>query len=234
MNVRSKLAIGLCVSTLMISPSFRRAWPLLVFGLSLLPLLWMLRLKRWRMAGCYALLWFVSYMDCISAFDFLTSRLSWPILLFLTIVQYLLPGVSMGILIMQTTSISEYINGMKHMHIPAGIALATSVIFRFIPTIRSENEGIERAMRMRGLTGLKALRQPLKYLNYRLVPLLLSTFRIGDELSMASLCRGLSTERERTSYECDNLRPFDWLVIAFSALLVILFIISLTIEPKGI
>ena len=165
MNIRSKLAIGICVSTLMISPSFRRAWPLLALGLSLLPLLWMLRLKRWRMAGGYALLWLISYMDCIPVFDFLTRQLPWPILLFLTIVQYLLPGISMGVLIAQTTAIGEYINGMKRMHIPAGIALATSVIFRFIPTIRSENEGIKRAMRMRGLSGLKVLRHPIKYFN---------------------------------------------------------------------
>lgn len=230
MNIRSKLALGLSISTAIITPSFRQAWPVLVLALSALPSLWMLLLKRWRMAGSYILILFFSYIDYFPVFDFL--RLPWPILLFFTIVQYLLPGVAIGLLIMQTTGISEYLNGLKRMHIPAGFALSTSVIFRFIPTIRSENDGIKQALRMRGLSGLKALRHPLNYFNYRLVPLLLSTFRIADELSMASLCRGLSTTRERTSYEHDNLRFFDWIIISLSGLLILLWLFAITASSK--
>jgi energy-coupling factor transporter transmembrane protein EcfT len=230
MNIRSKLAAGLSISTAIITPSFRQAWPVLVLALSALPSLWMLLLKRWRMAGSYILILFFSYIDYFPVFDFL--RLPWPILLFFTIVQYLLPGVAIGLLIMQTTGISEYLNGLKRMHIPAGFALSTSVIFRFIPTIRSENDGIKQALRMRGLSGVMALRHPLKYFNYRLVPLLLSTFRVADELSMASLCRGLSTTRERTSYEHDNLRFFDWIIISLSGLLILLWLFAITASSK--
>ncbi len=230
MNIRSKLAAGLSISTAIITPSFRMACPILVLALSALPSLWMLLLKRWRMAGIYILILFFSYIDYFPVFDFL--RLPWPILLFFTIVQYLLPGVAIGLLIMQTTGISEYLNGLKRMHIPAGFALSTSVIFRFIPTIRSENDGIKQALRMRGLSGLKALRHPLNYFNYRLVPLLLSTFRVADELSMASLCRGLSTTRERTSYEHDNLRFFDWIIISLSGLLILLWLFAITASSK--
>ncbi|MGI6463362.1 MAG: energy-coupling factor transporter transmembrane component T [Candidatus Scatomorpha sp.] len=230
MNIRSKLALGLSISTAIITPSFRQAWPILVLALSALPSLWMLLLKRWRMAGIYILILFFSYIDYFPVFDFL--RLPWPILLFFTIVQYLLPGVAIGLLIMQTTSISEYLNGLKRMHIPAGFALSTSVIFRFIPTIRSENDGIKQALRMRGLSGLKALRHPLNYFNCRLVPLLLSAFRVADELSMASLCRGLSTTRERTSYEHDNLRFFDWIIISLSGLLILLWLFAITASSK--
>ena len=230
MNVRSKLALGLSISTAIITPSFRQAWPVLVLALSALPSLWMLLLKRWRMAGSYILILLFSYIDYFPISDFL--RLPWPILLFFTIVQYLLPGVAIGLLIMQTTGISEYLNGLKRMHIPAGFALSTSVIFRFIPTIRSENDGIKQALRMRGLSGVMALRHPLKYFNYRLVPLLLSTFRVADELSMASLCRGLSTTRERTSYEHDNLRFFDWIIISLSGLLILLWLFAITASSK--
>lgn len=232
MNIRSKLALGLSISTAIITPGFRQTWPVLVLILSALPALWMLLLKRWRMAGGYLLILLLSYIDYLPISDFLSLRLPWPILLFLTILQYLLPGVAIGLLIMQTSGISEYLNGLRRMHIPAGFALSTSVIFRFIPTIRSENDGIKRALRMRGLSGVKALRHPLKYFNYRLVPLLLSTFRIADELSMASLCRGLSTSRERTSYEHDNLRFFDWIVITLSGLLILLWLFAITASSK--
>jgi energy-coupling factor transporter transmembrane protein EcfT len=231
MNIRSKLALGLSISTVMIGTPFRRSWPLLAGALILLPLVWLLLIKRRRQAAIYVIILFLSHIDHIPALAPLAAHLPWPILLFLTLLQYLLPGMTIGFLIVQTTNMSEYINGLRRMHIPTNIALATSVIFRFIPTIRAENAGIKRAMRMRGLTGLKALRHPLQSLNYRLAPLLLTTSRIGDELSMASLCRGLSASRKRTSYESDRLRSSDWLIIALCALLILLWMIALLIAP---
>ncbi|NMA17187.1 MAG: energy-coupling factor transporter transmembrane protein EcfT [Clostridiaceae bacterium] len=232
MNIRSKLAIGITIPTVMLSAPFRQAWPVLVWLLSALPLIWMLFLKRWRMAGIYILVMFLSHIERIPALEPLSLHLPWPILLFLTILQLCTPGIAVGILILQTTSISEYINGLSRMRIPAGITLATSVIFRFFPTIRAENIGIKRALRMRRLTGLKALHHPLKFFNYRLTPLLLSTSGIGDELSMASLCRGLSTERKRTSYESDNLRFYDWIIIVLSGLLILLWLVTLLVAPR--
>lgn len=215
----------------MLNTPFRQTWPFLVWILTAVPLVWMLLLKRWRMAGIYILILFLSHIDRMPALDPLTLHLPWPILLFLTILQLLLPGITIGLLIIQTTSISEYINGLSRMHIPTGITLATSVIFRFVPTIRAENAGIKQALRMRKLTGLKALRHPLQILNYRLTPLLLSTARIGDELSMASLCRGLNTDRKRTFYESDNLRLYDWIIIILSGLLILLWLITLIVAP---
>jgi energy-coupling factor transporter transmembrane protein EcfT len=230
-NVRSKLAAALSISTVMVSAPFRRAWPVLVWILTALPLIWILSLKRRRMAGLYVVVLLLSFLNRIPALNPLTRHFPWPILLFLTISRQLTPGIVTGLLIIRTTSISEYINGLNRMHIPAGLTLATSVIFRFIPTIRTENAGIRRALRMRRLTGLKALRHPLKFLNYRLTPLLLSASGIGDELSMASLCRCLSTGRERTSYEDDNLRFYDWIIIILSGLLILLWLITLLIAP---
>lgn len=232
MNIRSKLAIGLSISTVMVSAPFRQTWPFLVWILTALPLVWMLFLRRWRMAGFYILILFISYIDRIPALVSFTSHMPWPILLFLTIVRQVAPGFAIGLLIIRTTSISEYINGLSRMHIPAGFTLATSVIFRFFPTIRAENAGIKRALRMRRLTGLKALRHPLQFFNYRLTPLLLSTAGIGDELSMASLCRGLSTSRERTSYESDRLRFYDWIIIVLSGLLIIFWLITLLVTKR--
>ncbi len=228
MNIRSKLALGLSVSTLMLSPSFRRAWPLLTCFLTALPLAWILSLKRWRMALVYCLILALCYLDRLPGLAHVYRHLPWPVLLVLSILQQLLPGMTLGLLIIQTTSISQYMNGLRRLRIPAGPALATSVIFRFIPTIREENAGIKQALIVRGWTGFKAWRHPIDLLNYRLAPLLLSTSRIADELSMASLCRGLSTERERTSYPSDDLHLFDWLLITFSGLLILLWLGTLS------
>lgn len=227
MNIRSKLALALAISTVMLSNNFRLHFPILTFILSLTPILWMLLIRKWKGLIIYILFLFLSYMNYIPLLKTFYDNLPWFILLFLTIIKLVLPGMTIGFLIIQTTSISQYLNGLSRMHIPMSIALATSVFFRFMPTIQAENQGIKQAMKMRGLTGYQAFFHPIKFLNYRLVPLLLSTFRIGDELSMASLCRGLSINRKRTTYKTDDLNSFDWLIITFSVLLLILWVISL-------
>lgn len=57
-------------------------------------------------------------------------------------------------------------------------------MFRFFPTVGEEYGSIADAMRMRGIRfgGGK----PAKMLEYRMVPLMISCVKIGDELSAAA------------------------------------------------
>ena len=77
-----------------------------------------------------------------------------------------------------------------------GTYIPMSVIFRFFPTIGEENAAISDAMRMRGIRfGGK---HPGRMLEYRLIPLMISVVKIGDELSAAALTRGLGAPVRRT------------------------------------
>ena len=49
-----------------------------------------------------------------------------------------------------------------------------------------------------------------------MVPLLMSTATIADELAAASLSRGLDADTKRTCIEDVKLRPQDYLLILFS------------------
>ncbi len=62
------------------------------------------------------------------------------------------------------------------------------MIFRFFPTIGEENAAISDAMRMRGIRF--GGRHPGKMIEYRLIPLMISVVKIGDE-DAAALTRGL-------------------------------------------
>ena len=85
---------------------------------------------------------------------------------------------------------------MKRMHVSEKIIIPLSVIFRFFPTIGEENRAIADAMRMRGIRfGGK---HPGRVLEYRLIPLMISIVKIGDELSAAALTRGLGAPVRRT------------------------------------
>lgn len=58
-------------------------------------------------------------------------------------------------------------------------------------------------------------------LEYTMVPLLMSTATIADELAAASLSRGLDADTKRTSIEDVRLRLQDYLLILFSIVIAV-------------
>ena len=70
-------------------------------------------------------------------------------------------------------------------------------MFRFFPTVGEEASSISDAMRMRGISF--GGNHPGKMLEYRLIPLMTCSVKIGDELSAAALTRGLGADVKRTN-----------------------------------
>ena len=86
------------------------------------------------------------------------------------------------------------------------VVIPVSVVFRFFPAVREEYAAIRDAMKMRGIT---TLRSPMKMLEYRIVPLMMSVAKIGEELSAAALTRGLGAPRKRTNICEIGFGPLD-------------------------
>ena len=110
-------------------------------------------------------------------------------------------------------------SGNIHVH----IVIPLSVMFRFIPTISEEWHSIRDAMRFRGIgiSVRSVLTKPMMTLEYTMVPLLMSTATIADELAAASLSRGLDADTKRTSIEDVRLRLQDYLLILFSIVIAV-------------
>ena len=132
--------------------------------------------------------------------------------------RLMLPILMAGILLMKTTSVSEFMLSFERMHLPSKLIIPLSVMFRFIPTISEEWHSIRDAMRFRGIgiSVRSVLTKPMMTLEYTMVPLLMSTATIADELAAASLSRGLDADTKRTCIEDVRLRPQDYLLILFS------------------
>lgn len=126
-------------------------------------------------------------------------------------------GMAFAWYVFSSTTVSEFITAMKRMHMPDAITIPLSVMFRFFPTLGEEGAAIMDAMRMRGI-GLAGGRGGLlAHAEYVLVPLMMSTVRIGDELSAASLTKGLDAGRERTHICRVGMGPLDYVLCAASA-----------------
>lgn len=114
-----------------------------------------------------------------------------------SIITRILPCLMVGAYLMSTTTVSEFTAAMLRMHVSEKVIIPLSVMFRFFPTIVDEYGSISAAMRMRDIRfgGKNAL----KMIEYRVVPLMTSCVKIGEELSAAALTRGLGGEVRRTN-----------------------------------
>lgn len=139
-----------------------------------------------------------------------------------SIVTRILPCLMMGAYLMSTTTVSEFTAAMLRMHVSDKIIIPLSVMFRFFPTILDEYRSINAAMRMRDIRfgGKNAL----KMIEYRLVPLMTSCAKIGEELSAAALTRGLGGTVKRTNICNIGFRLPDILVMILCIVPYILWI----------
>ncbi|MBQ9007216.1 MAG: energy-coupling factor transporter transmembrane protein EcfT [Atopobiaceae bacterium] len=133
-----------------------------------------------------------------------------------TIFMFMFPVLISLIMLVQTTRISQFLAAFQAMHLPATITIPVAVLFRFIPAVQDEWNGIRKAMAFRGIRidAQSVVRQPFKTIEYMLVPLLFSSISVMEELAAAAEARGLDAEHERTSYENVRLGIADYVVIA--------------------
>lgn len=196
LDPRTKLLMLVTVTTLMFSTANNGVMNIVKPVLSVIPFVLLLTERKWKTAAKYILLYAVCFLLERVALYHLSGLVSFMLLAVCSIMTRFAPGMMMGAFLIASTSVSDFIAAMKRMHVSEKIIIPLSVIFRFFPTIGEENSAINDAMRMRGI-GLGG-RHPEKMLEYRLIPLMISVVKIGDELSAAALTRGLGAPVKRT------------------------------------
>lgn len=134
-----------------------------------------------------------------------------------------MPCLVMGHYMIATTKISEFIAAMQRMHVSAKIMIPFVVLFRFFPTIAEEHRYIQDAMRMRGI-GFQG--GPVAMLEYRLVPLMISLVKTGDDLSAAAATRALSVEGRRTNLCCLRFGAADGVLCLIAVGILLVFVSS--------
>lgn len=129
----------------------------------------------------------------------------------------MLPILMMGYYTIKTTKVSEFISSMERSNIPRDIIIPVSVVFRYIPSVLEEIKSITDAMKMRGFgLNIKSLKNPLKLIEFYMIPILISAVKTADELSAASLTRGLSNPEPRTHLLEVKLTKWDYSLLAIT------------------
>ena len=194
-------------------------------AVSILPLILLMTAKQYKKAAVFGLL----YASIKSAEVFLVPHITGAALsiigLCCLIFVRLMPGLIMGAYMLSSTTVSEFIAAMHRMHIPQQITIPMSVMFRFFPTVLEEFAAINTAMKMRDIR--IGGRNAGKFIEYRLVPLMVCSVNIGSELSAAALTRGLGTKVKRTNICKIGFHAQDIVVLMMPAALYILWILGM-------
>lgn len=125
-------------------------------------------------------------------------------------------------LVISTTKVGEFLSAMARLHIPKKLTIPIAVMLRYLPTIREDWHYIKDAMRLRdvSLTLLGFLKAPAMTINCIYVPLLTAASKAADELSIASVTRGIESPKPRTCLVKIQMQAADfWAMILFALFL---------------
>lgn len=125
-------------------------------------------------------------------------------------------------LVISTTKVGEFLSAMARLHIPKKLTIPIAVMLRYLPTIREDWHYIKDAMRLRDVspTLLGFLKAPAMTINCIYVPLLTAASKAADELSIASVTRGIESPKPRTCLVKIQMQAADfWAMILFALFL---------------
>lgn len=136
-------------------------------------------------------------------------------------------------LLIHHTPMNELLYVFDRMHIPRELSIPLIVVYRYVPTIRQELAYVSESLKMRNLNfSFKSIFSMIYTIENYIVPLLARSEKISEELSAASLCKGLSSVRKRTCYINVRLTTIDYIYLLgiFSIILTLLYINHLNLS----
>ena len=168
--------------------------------------------KALEMTAFYVAIFALSY---IIGFAPKTISSIWGLLV-MPIIMFM-PLFALAYLLFATTEISEMITALQRMKIPSVIITPLIVMFRFFPTIRLELMAIRDAMKLKGVK-----KNPVTILENIYVPILFNCVKIGEDLNISGLTRGLGLHN--TSTQMVKLK-FNFLDLISVLLFIVLILL---------
>lgn len=143
-------------------------------------------------------------------------------LIIIVLIKLYIPILMSFHIVYKTTTISEFMASFAKMHLSQSFSIPFAVMFRFIPTVQEEWDGIRHAMGFRGI-GIRfksVIKHPMQTAEYIIVPLLFSCVNVMDELVAASLARGLDSKKPRTCVAEVSFNILDYALVFTTSFLL--------------
>ena len=124
---------------------------------------------------------------------------------------------SAGSFFVKTSDVGSIISSMDKIKLPRTVSIPIAVIFRFFPSFREESHNIKLAMRVRGIT----FKNPISYIEYVMVPLLVISSNISDDVAKAAETKCIENPVKKTRYISVKMKIVD---LAYVFLILIMII----------
>ncbi|WP_300409142.1 energy-coupling factor transporter transmembrane component T [Lagierella sp.] len=147
-------------------------------------------LIKW-MALCVILFSLPNFMVLSKLNPVLKMFLSIPIV----VRMFILPFMAASFMI-KTSDVGAIISSMDKLKISKNISIPIAVMFRFFPSYIEEKKSIKIAMKIRGIN----FRNPVKYLEYVTIPLLIISSNIADDIAKAAETKAIEYPVKKTRY----------------------------------
>ncbi|MDR2114081.1 MAG: energy-coupling factor transporter transmembrane protein EcfT [Bifidobacteriaceae bacterium] len=215
LDPRTTLLTVIVLNVAMFSAGFSGGAGLARLVLMTVPALLALGAGHWWSALSYSLLVGTAYLVESHLIATGSSGVGLAVAGLASLVARLAPGLFMAYVAVITIRVGELLAALEASRVPRWLAIPAAVVLRFLPTVWEQSKGVQRAMNVRGLNLFRVGLGP--WLEYRLVPLITSTVRCGEELSQAALTRGLGRPGRVQRIAQIGWGPADvviWMVLA--------------------
>lgn len=179
-----------------------------------------------------ALYYVIPFLALIVLEDYLLSPeyVTSYIALFLVGGRRFLPCFMIGGSILKG-SVHEFIVTMRTWHMPEGLLIAIAAMMRFLPMIKEHYRMICDSLKIRGIFTSRwmIIRHPLMFFEYILVPLLMNATRIAQDLTIASMTKGVASQNRKTSYMTYRFGLVDYAAYGFMVIFVLALIMGVTL-----
>lgn len=186
-----------------------------VLGLILLISIFALFCKRVSMAIYGIVIYLIFYALSLTALSYLDGFMQTTLIAFLGLVHKIYPCAFICNVIIKTTKVSEFISAMNKFHMPKTLTIPLAIMLRYIPTIQEDWCFIKDAMRLRDVspTLYGLLTRPIITIECVYVPLMMLASKAADDLSIASITRGIENPQLRTSYTEIRFHFTDFIIL---------------------
>lgn len=223
LDFRTKFFMTLVISTVCVTGNIQYRYPMLSYSLSALPFILVLTEKKYGMF----LRGIISVTVATILVYFIQDRYSGipsSIALLLSgVVLRMMPGIMMGYYAVISTSMSDMVESLRRLKLPDFITIPISVMFRFFYSIREDYYLINDAMKMHGLTMKRVFIEPVRIVEYKVVPLLMCSTRAADDITISAMTRGMRVGGKRSSISDTKLRMLDYVVILLMLALILVY-----------
>ncbi|WP_455501027.1 energy-coupling factor transporter transmembrane component T family protein [Gemmiger sp.] len=135
-------------------------------------------------------------------------------------IRMMLPCIITGAYAFTTTTVGELTAALRRMHLPESVIIPCAVVVRFFPTVGEDYRHIRAAMALRGIAEGRGalLRHPVQSLEYILMPLLMNSNNVAQDLSAAALTKGIGLPGRHTCLTELHLTALDFVYPALCTL----------------